>query len=100
MKSINRVIAVLAAGLTLGTSACKDFLDVNNNPNAPDATSANNYLAPMMHWLATSEQFDGRFVGRYTQQWHFVSTGVQLNWDKMGYQSASDNAAQQWRDVY
>ena len=100
---MKRVIAVLAAGLTLGSSACKDFLDVNNNPNAPDITAANNYLAPIMHWLATSEQFDGRFLGRYSQEWVVppaTQTATPGNWERHGYDPTSDNAAQLYRDVY
>jgi hypothetical protein len=94
---------VLIAGFALGSTACKDFLDVNKNPNAPDRTQANNYLAPMMHWLATSEQFDGRFIGRYAQEWLAPPATVGStpgNWERMGYDPTSDNAAQLYRDVY
>jgi hypothetical protein len=90
--------AALAGALALSTG-CKDFLDVNENPNAPQVVSANLYLAPMLHWMVTSPQFDGRFVGRYTQQWFFVTTSLST-WDRMGYDPSSDNGAQQWRDVY
>jgi hypothetical protein len=103
MRSMNRAIALLVAGLALGTSACDEFLDVNNNPNAPDHTAANNYLAPMMHWLATSEQFDGRFIGRYAQEWIVppaTLTATPGNWERMGYDPTLDNAAQLYRDVY
>ncbi|MEX2282546.1 MAG: SusD/RagB family nutrient-binding outer membrane lipoprotein [Gemmatimonadota bacterium] len=100
---MNRATALLVASLTLGTSACDNFLDVNDNPNAPDRTSPNNYLAPMMHWLAQSEQWDGRFVGRYTQMWHIppaTLTGTPDNWARHGYDATSDNGAQIYRDVY
>ncbi len=90
--------AALAAALSLTTS-CKDFLDVNDNPNAPQDVSANLYLAPMLHWLVTSPQFDGRFIGKYTQEWYAASTSL-TTWDRMGYDPSSDNGAQQWRDVY
>ena len=80
-------------------SGCKDFLDVNTNPNAPQTVTANLYLPPMLHWLVTSPQFDGRFVGRYTQQWTLPGTSL-TTWDRMGYDPSSDNGAQQWRDVY
>ena len=95
--------ATLLAGLALGSGACSDFLDVNTNPNAPERTSANNYLPAMMHWLATSEQFDGRFVGRYAQEWVIppsTLTGTPDNWSRHGYDRTSDNAAQLYRDVY
>jgi hypothetical protein len=82
--------------------ACQDYLDVNTNPNAPQSVAPNLYLAPMVHWLATSPQFDGRFIGHYTQQWYSTSTSASPagTWGKMGYDPASDNGAQQWRDVY
>jgi hypothetical protein len=83
-------------------SACTEFLDVNDNPNGPQTVSANLYLPPMLHWLVTSPQFDGRFVGHYTQQWYSTSTATSpaSTWGKMGYDPGSDNGAQQWRDVY
>ena len=81
---------------------CKDFLDVNTNPNAPQSVSANLYLAPMLHWMVTGSQFDGRYVSLYTQE--FVSTSANFSppqtWGRMGYDPGSDNGAQQWRDVY
>ncbi len=90
---------LLAAVLALPAAGCQNFLDINDNPNAPQTVSANLYLAPMLHWMVTSPQFDGRFVGRYTQQWFFVTTSLST-WDRMGYDPSSDNGGQQWRDVY
>jgi hypothetical protein len=92
--------SILCAGaLVLAAPACEKFLDVNTNPNAPEQVAANLYLPPMIHWMVTSPQFDGRFTGRYTQEWTLPSTSVGT-WDRMGYDAASDNGAQQWRDVY
>ena len=66
---MKKIFAVtLAAGLTL-SAACSDYLDVNTNPNGPQTVTANLYLPPMLHWMVTAPQFDGRFVGRYTQEW-------------------------------
>ena len=90
--------AVLAGALVLSTS-CKSFLDVNDNPNAPQTVSANLYLAPMLHWMVTAPQYDGRFVGRYAQEWTLPGTSLST-WDRMGYDPSSDNGAEQWRDVY
>ena len=78
---------------------CEDFLDVNTNPNAPETVAANLYLPPMLHWMVTSPQFDGRFVARYTQEWMRPANPLST-WDRMGYDASSDNGAQQWRDVY
>ena len=70
-----RHMLVLAGVLTLA-GACNNeqFLDVNTNPNAPQDVSANLYLAPMIHWMVTAEQYDGRFVGHYNQEWYSTST--------------------------
>ena len=96
---MKRIYALLLAGLLLAPAGCKDFLDVNTNPNAPETVSANLYLPPMLHWMATSPQYDGRYIGRYTQQWMGPGSAISL-WDRMGYSAGSDAAAQQWRDVY
>ncbi len=99
---MRKIQVALVAGLMCLPVACKDYLDVNTNPNAPQTVAPNLYLAPMVHWLATSPQFDGRFVGHFTQEWYSSSTGFSpgSTWGKMGYDGASDNGAQQWRDVY
>jgi hypothetical protein len=96
-----RSIALWAAALTLA-SGCKDYLDVNTNPNGPETVAANLYVAPMLHWLVTSPEYDGRYVGMYTQQWVSTSTATSpyFTWGRMGYDPGSDNGAQQWRDVY
>jgi hypothetical protein len=91
--------AAIVAGLVSLAAGCDDFLDVNTNPNAPETVAANLYLPPMLHWLVTGPQFDGRFVMRYTQQLTLPGT-VLGTWDRMGYDPSSDNGGQQWRDVY
>jgi hypothetical protein len=92
----------LALALGAATVAsCKDYLDVNTNPNAPETVSANLYLAPMEHWMVTAPQYDGRFIGRYAQEWALANGQTSVStWDRMGYDPSSDNGAEQWRDVY
>ena len=91
--------ALLVGALSL--ASCKNFLDVNTNPNAPQSVAANLYLAPMVHWMVTAPQYDGRFIGRYTQKWALANGQTTIStWDRMGYDPASDNGAEQWRDVY
>lgn len=93
--------AMLLAGSLTVTTSCQNFLDVNTNPNAPESVAPNLYLAPMLHWMVTSPQFDGRFVARYTQQWvQAVGVTALTTWDRMGYDPLSDNGAQMWRDYY
>ncbi|HVS61311.1 MAG TPA: RagB/SusD family nutrient uptake outer membrane protein [Gemmatimonadaceae bacterium] len=96
---IKKRYAALLAGFLALSNGCNNFLDVNTNPNAPQSVSANLYLPAMLHWMVTSPQFDGRFVGRYTQEWTLPGTSL-TTWDRMGYDPSSDNGGQQWRDVY
>jgi hypothetical protein len=92
----------LLVALLVGAAGCTDYLDVNDNPNGPQSVSANLYLPPMLHWMVTSPQFDGRFIGHYAQEWYSTSTNFSpgQTWGKMGYDPGSDNGGQQWRDVY
>lgn len=92
-------IYLLILAVVISTTGCEKYLDVNTNPNAPQEVSANLYLAPMLHWMVTSPQYDGRFIGRYTQNWYLPSTAIST-WDRMGYDPSSDNGAQQFREVY
>src|SRR5690242_20184423 len=97
--SMKTLCAVLLAGM-LGVSAgCSDYLDVNTNPNSPQSVSANLYLPPMLHWMATGPQYDGRYIGRYAQEWDWPTDPVDA-FERMGYYKSSDAAAEQWRDVY
>src|SRR5690606_7355211 len=101
VKAMAKLRAAALVSIVMLSAACDDFLDVNDNPNAPETVTANLYLPPMLHWMATAPQFDGRFVGRYTEQWVIPhTTGVPNIWSRMGYDRSSDNGAQLWRDVY
>ena len=101
-KSMKRIFAAVLTGSLVFSASCQDFLDVNTNPNAPQDVSANLYLPPLLHWMVTSPQFDGRFIGHYAQEWMSTSTNTSpyFTWGRMGYDPGSDNGAQQWRDVY
>jgi hypothetical protein len=102
----------LAAGLAcLVASGCETqkFLDVNENPNAPQTVSANLYLPPIIHALITGQQFDGRFIGHYAQEWYRTDNNCYPTWGRMGHDAGSvtttcpggvDNAGEQWRAVY
>ena len=95
---MKRIYIILLIACIITASGCKKYLDVNTNPNAPQTVTANLYLSPMLHWMATSPQFDGRFIGRYTQNWTLTSAGS--TWDRQGYDPSADTGAQLWRDVY
>jgi hypothetical protein len=89
----------LAGAISLA-AACQNYLDVNNNPNGPDVVTANLYLPPMLHWLVSDEQWDGRYIGDYVQNWYRPTSGAFNRWDQMGFDPSSDNGGQTWRDIY
>lgn len=99
---MKKIFTVLLVGALCVPAGCNDYLDVNTNPNAPQTVSANLYLAPMLHWMVSAPQYDGRFIGHYTQEWYSSSTANSpgRTWGRMGYDPGSDNGAEQWRDVY
>lgn len=98
---MKRTAGVLLAGALTLAAGCTDYLDVNKNPNVPTSVSANLYLPAMLHWMVTSQQYDGVYTGMYMQEWAYVgSTTVISSWQRMGYASGSDTGAEQWRDVY
>ncbi len=92
-----RRTALLVGALGVLATGCQDFLDVNENPNAPQRVAANLYLPPMLHWMAMSPQWDGRYIGPYTQQ--FATTTIS-NWMRMGYVPGSDAGGEVWRATY
>ncbi|WP_026897166.1 RagB/SusD family nutrient uptake outer membrane protein [Daejeonella oryzae] len=96
---MRKIYSLVLGALLLSATSCEKFLDVNTNPNAPQTVSANLYLSPMLHWMVTSPQYEGRQIGRYTQNWYLPGTSIST-WDRMGYDPSTDNGAQQWRDVY
>ncbi len=88
--------------ILLSASGCKKYLDVNRNPNGPDKVAANLYLAPMLQFVTLSEQWDGRYVSRYIQNFGWTTDGLTENrWDRMGYDPApSDNGGEIFKLTY
>ncbi len=97
---MKKIVYFLFFGIMIfSATGCKKWLDVNRNPNGPDQVAANLYLAPMMHGLVVGEQNDGRYVGKYIQNWS--STEDKDTWDVMGYaKPPSDLGGEMWRVTY
>jgi SusD/RagB-like outer membrane lipoprotein len=100
-RAMKKPRVLLLAGFLALFAGCQDFLAVNTNPNSPETVAANLYLPPMLHWMVSSPQQDGRYEGLYTQQWvSTLSAAPATTFGQMGYDKGSDAAGQQWRDVY
>lgn len=80
------------------TTSCKDFLDINQNPNVPQEAPAHALLPPMIQNMARAIHFDSRFIGKYNQ-WYFQNTAGNT-WDLHGFDAGSDNCGEIWRQHY
>ncbi|MFB9863025.1 SusD/RagB family nutrient-binding outer membrane lipoprotein [Rufibacter immobilis] len=91
--------AALVAATMFGSVSCESWLDVNENPNGPDGLiEPHLYLAPMQAELAIALQNDGRYIGKYINNWH--QAAAETNWDRHGYTASSDAGATLWRSTY
>ncbi len=96
MKKIFSFFIIMVLFTTFG---CKKWLDVNHNPNAPDTVDPNSLLRPMLYFMMQGEQWDGRYIGKYVQNW--ATNSADDTWDKMGYQRPpSDNGGETWKLAY
>ncbi|RNI32338.1 SusD/RagB family nutrient-binding outer membrane lipoprotein [Rufibacter immobilis] len=97
---MKRIIYIsLIAVCTLVSTSCENWLDVNTNPNGPDAILPPDlYLPQIQSELSVAIQWDARYAGQYTQDW--VSTGVDNVFDAHGHPTSSDAYSQLWRAVY
>ncbi|WP_439882067.1 SusD/RagB family nutrient-binding outer membrane lipoprotein [Pontibacter sp. MBLB2868] len=93
------ICASLMAASLFATTGCESYLDVNTNPNGPDALLQPELFLPQIQSeLAVATQWDGRFAGFYTQNWGYTTPEdypVVLHANPL-----SDSYAQLWRAVY
>ncbi|HCV80071.1 MAG: SusD/RagB family nutrient-binding outer membrane lipoprotein [Zunongwangia sp.] len=95
----NRIYIALLLLMGTCSISCEDYLDVNTNPNGPDALLQPELFLPQIESeLAVAIQWDGRFTGFYTQNWAYTSgNAYSLN---LHSNPLSDSYAQLWRAVY
>ena len=89
------ITAILAVALSLNTS-CDDYLDVNNNVDAPDYIEGYLYLSGIIQNYQ-SIYYDIRAVGPLTQM---MGTSSYTNFANNYYTSGSDAGGEVWRMVY
>src|SRR6187549_105339 len=97
------IIIVMIALLGMATfNSCKKYLDINSDPDTPQFPDASSVFPTQLAGIPRGLQYDSRYVGRYIQNWLSSTTGTaaNVNWDRMGYASASDAAGDIWRQVY
>jgi len=86
--------------ILIGASGCKKWLDVNKNPNAPEVVAPSLYLGPMITNFVFSQQWDGRYTGKYIQNW--AQNSASDTYDRQGYiwGTGGNNGGDLWKTVY
>lgn len=95
IKKISFSVILLAFMLFMTTS-CEEWLDVNNNVDAPAAVEGYLYLAGIQQ-AYQGLYWDIRAAGPLTQM---MGTSSYTNWANHYYTAGSDGAGEQWRMVY
>ncbi|MBQ8224457.1 MAG: SusD/RagB family nutrient-binding outer membrane lipoprotein [Bacteroides sp.] len=95
MKKLS-IIAMLAASLSFTTTSCEDWLDVNNNIDAPDYVEGYLYLSGITQSWG-SLYWDIRATGPLTQM---MGTSSYSNFANNYYSQGSDAGGEVFRMVY
>jgi hypothetical protein len=76
MRFVNGAARVIPAVLALGLGACQNYLDVNNNPNAPESAAIDIRLAALEATFIHSTYYGQTALwgSEWTQQWAFNAT--------------------------
>lgn len=84
-----------------GITSCTKYLDINSDPDTPQNPDASSVFPAMLAGIPRGTQYDGRYVSKYIQNFAQSATGVAgTAWDLHGYQDASDNGGDIWRQCY
>ncbi|MDB5202814.1 MAG: hypothetical protein JWQ27_2223 [Ferruginibacter sp.] len=96
------IIGILAMTAVSTFTSCKKYLDINSDPDTPQFPDASSVFPTQLSGIPRGLQYDSRYVGRYVQNWLSANTATaaNVNFDRMGYTSASDAAGDIWRQVY
>jgi SusD/RagB-like outer membrane lipoprotein len=76
MRFVNSAARVIPVVLVVGLGACQNYLDVNNNPNAPESAAIDIRLAALEATFIHSTYYGQTALwgSEWTQQWAFNAT--------------------------
>lgn len=97
----NTYIAAFLLGLSLATTGCKKYLDINQDPDTPQNPDASSVFPAMLAAIPRGTQYDARYIGKYIQ--NFSTNTANNAWDIhnfQGYPTATDVGGDMWRQVY
>ncbi|MGX5819068.1 SusD/RagB family nutrient-binding outer membrane lipoprotein [Chitinophaga lutea] len=84
--------------VSLCAAGCKKWLGDNEDPANPQVAAGGLLLPPIYANMALAIEYDGRYIGKYVQNFCQVSTAD--TWDRQGYSWATDVFHQMWRNHY
>lgn len=103
MKKILIIVILAMFGTAMLNSCKKSYLDVNSDPDTPQFPDVSSVFPTQLAGIPRGLQFDGRYAGRYIQNWLSFSetaNAANVNFDRMGYTAASDANGDIWRQAY
>ena len=99
--SINKkIIIIAAAGLTLGVSSCKKYLDVNSNPNVAKVPTVATLLPAAELYVGSSVGMDLEVAGSFFAQYWTQSPGASQYHSYDQYSPGQDALTYAWTNLY
>jgi hypothetical protein len=101
MKKYQSIILFLLSSCLIFTG-CKKYLDINSDPDTPQFPDPSSVFPTQLAAIPRGLQFDARYVSRWVQNFGTsdASRSADINWDRMGYVTASDANGDIWRQTY
>jgi hypothetical protein len=102
MRKIFQIFIIVTFTIA-SISSCKKFLDINSDPDTPQQPDVSSVFPTQLANIPRGLQYDGRYVGRYIQNWlSFSSTAstANVNFDRMGFTANNDANGDIWRQAY
>jgi hypothetical protein len=95
-----KIVLAVGAGLVLGASSCKKFMDVNTNPNVAQTVTVQTLLPAAQLYLGSAVGVDLQVYGSiWSQYWTQTSAGSQYVTFEQ-YSPTQDQFANSWTLLY
>ncbi|RAJ10942.1 SusD-like starch-binding protein associating with outer membrane [Chitinophaga skermanii] len=98
---MKKLLFILLAGALVGATACRKKIDINTDPNAPQLLGGESLLPSILTQMARGMQYDGAYLGRYTQNWQNINANE--TYDMHGWTvpaAYEDPSGEIWRMTY
>ncbi|MBC7616868.1 MAG: SusD/RagB family nutrient-binding outer membrane lipoprotein [Pedobacter sp.] len=104
MKKNNLITIITLLFVLFTVNSCKKYLDINSDPDTPQNPDPSSVFPAMLSAIPRGLQYDGSIhASKFVQNFCGLNTGSTLsvsNFDRMGYNAASDANGDIWRQCY